>query len=70
MLGQAKSQVESDIDVAITIPWSDDPELNRKRIEEAMAAGETEINGELDENGKPMPYRVDRIPVPVLVAAK
>lgn len=56
--------------MAITIPWSDDPELNRRRIEQAMAIGEREINGELDENGKPKPYPVDRVPVPVPVSAK
>lgn len=48
--------------MAVTIPWTDDPELNRKRIEEAFAAGETEINGELGEDGEPKRYRVDRFP--------
>jgi hypothetical protein len=54
--------------VAVTIPWTDDPVENRKNIEAAMAAGETEINAELDDNGEPRKYRVDRIPVPVPVS--
>lgn len=48
--------------VAVTIPWTDDPIKNRERIEAAFAAGETEINAELDEEGKPKRYRVDRFP--------
>jgi hypothetical protein len=56
--------------VAVTIPWSDDPEQNRKNIEAAMASGETEIDGECDEDKKPKRYRVDRLPVPAQVVAK
>lgn len=50
--------------MAITIPWTDNPVANRKAIEAAMEAGEREINGELEENGKVKKYRVDRIPAP------
>ena len=55
---------------AVTIPWSDDPVKNREAIEAAMAAGETEINGEKDESGKARPYRVDRVPIPAKVAGE
>jgi hypothetical protein len=55
--------------LAVTIPWSSDPAENRRNIQAAMDAGETEINGEMDENGNPKPYEVDRLPVPPLPRA-
>ena len=50
--------------MAVTIPWSEDPEENRRNIQAAMDEGETEINGERDADGNPKKYRLDRLPVP------
>jgi hypothetical protein len=51
--------------MAITIQWSNDPEENRRNIQAAIDAGETEINGERDKNGRPKPYRLNPLPVEV-----
>jgi hypothetical protein len=56
--------------VAVTIPWSEDPEENFKNIQAAYDAGETEINGERDETGKPKRYRLDSMPIPRVPVAK
>lgn len=48
---------------SVLIPWSSDPEVNRKNIEDAINSGDTEINGEYLD-GKPRPYPINFRPVP------
>jgi hypothetical protein len=42
----------------VVIPWSADPETNRRNIQEAIDNGATVINGERDENGDPRVYPI------------
>ncbi|HTX38513.1 MAG TPA: hypothetical protein VME43_25975 [Bryobacteraceae bacterium] len=46
---------------SITIPWSADPEENRRNIQAALDAGYTEINGEKDEDGRPKRYLLEAL---------
>ena len=46
----------------VVIPWSPDPETNRRNIQDALDGGATVINGEMDEEGNPKVYEITTLP--------
>ena len=52
------------------IPWSPDPEENRRNIEAALADGVTVLLGERDDNGEPKRYPINFLEVALCDASE